>query len=76
MTLSKDTTESTGRPTLPKCPISHSPADMSGTYTYHLGQHVMFLQQELRNKDDYNKNLLKKLSRQSDIIYSFREQNL
>ena len=36
----------------------------------------MFLQEELKFKDDYIKVLLKQLSKQSNIIYSFQVENL
>lgn len=61
--------------TLSKSLINDSPIDISERFTNHLQQQVLFLQTELKNKDNYIKNLLLQLSKQSNIIYCFQNQS-
>ena len=49
--------------TLSKSLINDSPIDISERFTNHLQQQVLFLQTELKNKDNYIKNLLLQLSK-------------
>ena len=74
MTPSKHTSETICHPTLLKSSIIHLPANTSERFTYHLEQ-ILFLETELKNKDDYVKSLLKQSSRHNNIIYSLRDQN-
>ena len=78
MSIIKEAAETTTLPTCSKSPINDSPVDIPERFrfTNHLQQHDLFLQTELKNKDNYIKSVLLQLSKQSDRINCFQNQTL
>ena len=76
ITPSKEPAQTTARPTRSKSPINDSTVYLSESFKNHLQQQVLLLQTELKNIDKYIKSFLLQLSKQSDILYYFQNQNL